>query len=337
MPHEWQAFKARLIEHGKANTMIRRSLSILIFGFILVTIGSARVWGQNPHPARPGSINYVEGKASVGTQVLGPSSPGSIELEKGQTLTTEDGKVEVLLTPGVFLRVADNSAVRMVSPELANTEVAIEKGRAAIEVVDIHRENNIRIDLNDTNMKLVDKGLYEFDATQNQIRVFKGKADVFAKDQKVTVSGEHELTLNSSGKLKAKSFDTRNFEDDFFRWSALRSGYLSEAGVDVARVYIGVGPRWYGTNWIGPGWYWSPNFFVYTFLPADGIYYSPFGWGFYSPLFVYRSPFFYYGLYGHVPHRFDEFHYPYGHGFEPRGGFHGGGFHGPKGPVRGSP
>src|SRR5579862_8166574 len=119
MPHEWQAFKARLIEHGKANTMIRRSLSILIFGFILVTIGSARVWGQNPHPARPGSINYVEGKASVGTQVLGPSSPGSIELEKGQTLTTEDGKVEVLLTPGVFLRVADNSAVRMVSPELA--------------------------------------------------------------------------------------------------------------------------------------------------------------------------------------------------------------------------
>ena len=37
---------------------------------------------------------------------------------------------------------------------------------------------------------------------------------------------------------------------------------------------------------------------MYTFLPADGIFYSPFGWGFYSPIYVYRSPFFFYGYYG---------------------------------------
>ena len=133
---------------------------------------------------------------------------------------------------------------------------------------------------------------------------------------------------NTGGKLKAQDFDTRKYEDDFFRWCGLRSGYLSEASVDEARPYLGSGPSWYGPAWYGPGWYWVPNFLVYTFVPADGIYYSPFGWGFYSPIIVYRSPFFFYGYYGHGPHRFEDFHYPFGDGFEPRGGFHGGGFHG---------
>jgi hypothetical protein len=294
-------------------------------------IGSFGAWAHDTHdaqPPRPGSINYVEGKASIGTQELGPNSAGSIELEKGQILTTEAGKVEILLTPGVFLRVADNSSVRMVSPSLADTAVAIEKGRAAIEVLDIRNENDIRISLDDTSTKLLSKGLYDFDAAQDQIRVFKGKADVYVGDQRITLTSERELGVNAGGKLKAQNFDTRKYEDEFFRWSALRSGYLSEASVDEARVYVGMGPGWYGPYWYGPGWYWDPNFFVYTFLPANGIFYSPFGWGFYSPIIVYRSPFFYWGS-GPGPHRFEDFHYPYGHGFEPRGGFNGGGFHVP--------
>ncbi len=301
----------------------------------MAVVVSGVAWGQNPRSGAPGNINYVEGVASIGTQTLSPSSAGSVALAAGQTVTTQAGKVEVLLTPGVFLRVADNSSVKMVSPDLANTEVAMEKGRAAIEVLEIHKENNIRIDLNDTSVKLVDKGLYEFDADHNQVRVFKGKAEVYAGAQKkVTVGGEHAVTLSASAKLKSEGFDTRQYEDDFFRWSALRSGYLSEASADEARVYIGSGPGWYGPGWVGEGWYWDPAFSIYTFLPADGVFYSPFGWGFYSPGYVYRCPFFFNGYYGHQPHVFNDFHYPYGHGFEPPGGFHGGGFHG-SAPARG--
>lgn len=307
-----------------------QSEKAVISSLLLAAIVTASGWSgnRNEHSAQVGSVNYVEGQASIGTQTLTPDSAGSVTLEKDQTLTTQSGKVELLLTPGVFLRVADDSSVRMISPGLADTEVELQKGRASVEVLDIRKENNIRISLNDTSTKLINKGLYEFDADHNQVRVLKGKAEVYAGDQKVTLTGEREVVLNTGGKLKAKDFDTRQYEDDFFRWSALRSGYLSEASVDEARVYVGAGPGWYGPGWYGPGWYWDPNFMVYTFLPADGIFYSPFGWGFYSPIFIYRSPFFYYGYYGHGPHRFGEFHYPYGHGFEPRGGFHGGGFHG---------
>jgi hypothetical protein len=324
----------RVLEVMKANKVKRKRMRtffitlIEVAGLLLATgvSGPVRGQSQNSHPARPGSINYVEGQASIGTEALNPSAVGSIELNKGQSLTTQAGKVEILLTPGIFLRVADNSSVKMISPDLANTEVELDKGRAMVEVLDIRKENNIRIDQNDVTTQLLKNGLYDFDADHKQIRVFKGTGQVHTKGQNIKLTGEREFALDG-GKLKAQTFDTRQYEDDFFRWSALRSGYLSEATVDQARLYIGPGPTWYGPGWYGTGWYWDPWFGVWTFIPEGGIFYSPFGWGFYSPIFVYRSPFFFYGYYGHQPHYFNEFHYPYGHGFEPPGGFRGGGFH----------
>jgi hypothetical protein len=66
-----------------------------------------------------------------------------------------------------------------------------------------------------------------------------------------------------------------------------------------------------GAGWYGAGWHWDPCFGAYTFIPGDGIFYSPFGWGFYPPCAVYGSPFFYGGYHGYGPrHRFSEFHEP---------------------------
>lgn len=283
-----------------------------------VAIASA-AWGQAPyptaHPPRPGSVNYVEGQAFIGTAQVSAGAIGTLELERDQTITTKAGKVEILLTPGVFLRLADNSSLKMISPELVNTEVELDSGRAMIEVVDIHPGNNIRIDQNGTSIKLLKKGLYDFDQTRCEFRVFSGSALVTADDRKVTLGGKQKVALDT-GTLKALRFESRTCEDDFYSWSGLRSGYLSEASVDAARVYIGPGPGWYGPGWVGVGWYWSPWFGVYTFLPGDGVFAGPFGWGFYSPIAVYWSPYFYYRPYAH---RFEDFHYPYGHGFAPPG------------------
>ena len=263
-------------------------------------------------PPRPGSINSLEGQVAIGTMPVAPGMVGSVILEKDQTLTTQSGKVEILLTPGVFLRVAENSSVRMISPDLANTRVQLDKGRALVEVIEIRNENDIRIDQSGGSTKLLQKGLYEFDADHAQVRVFKGKAEVTVADQKVNL-GENRMTMLVAGaKPKSQSFDPKMFEDEFYRWASLRSGYLSEASVSSARAFVGSGPGVYGPGWAGFGWYWDPWFGVYTFLPAGGVYYGAFGWGFYSPFAVYGSPFFYHpGL----PHRFGDYHYPYGHGF----------------------
>jgi hypothetical protein len=295
--------------------------------FLIASLLPFAGWSQtqNSRPGQPGAINYVEGQSSIGNEQLGPNSAGSAQLQAGQTLNTQNGKVEILLVPGTFLRVDDNSSVKMINPGLADTEVEIEKGRAMVEGLDISKNNNIHVDEDGVKTKIVKNGLYGFDANEHTVRVFKGQAQVLENDKKVTLDKERELVLNTGAKPKAQNFDARKYEDDFFRWSALRSGYLSEASIDEASAYVNEGPGWFGL-----GWYWDPWFDCYTFIPGAGIFYSPFGWGFYSPIGVYRSPFYYGGYYGFGhPHRFGDFHYPYGHGIEPRGGFHGpvGGFH----------
>jgi hypothetical protein len=254
----------------------------------------------------------VEGQASIGTMRVTPG----VALERDQVLTTQAGKVEILLTPGVFLRVADNSSVKMVSPDLANTRIELDKGRALVEVLQIRNENDIRIDQNGASVKLLKSGLYDFDADHAQVRVLKGKAEVTVANQKVTLTENHEAALSAGTKPKSQSFDSKTYQDEFYRWAKLRSGYLSEASVSAARAYIGAGPGVFGPGWVGYGWYWDPWFGVFTFLPAEGVFYGPFGWGFYSPFAVYGSPFFYHPG---IPHRFGDYHYPYGHGF-PRPG-----------------
>jgi len=255
--------------------------------------------------ATPGTLNYVEGQASVADQQLDSESIGSVEVPSGKSLTTQQGKAEILLTPGVFLRLGDNSSAKMVSPSLTNTDLALTKGEAMVEVDEIHPANNIHIEEDGANVRLQKTGLYDFDADHQQLRVLDGKATVLAGDRKATVKGGHELALTTEGKLKSTSFDKKEFaqSDDLYRWSSLRSAYLADANQNTARVYVADG--WYGPGWLGSGWYWSPWYGAYTFLPANGLLYSPFGWGYYSPLWVYRAP-----LGGYYYHSFAYFH-PY--------------------------
>jgi uncharacterized membrane protein YgcG len=312
-----------------------------IGSFILAATLSTFSWATttSPRPALPGTLNYVEGSASIGNQSLSSNSIGSADLAAGQILATQNGKAEVLLTPGVFLRLDDNSAVKMISPSITNTELDVNQGNALIEVSEIHPENDIRISEDGATTRLLKTGLYGFDAAQDQLRVFDGKAVVHEGQHQITVKGGHELALNADGKLKAQKFNKKEYEQsDLYRWSSLRSSYLAEANMDAARIYVSNG--WYGPGW-GAGWFWDPWFSAYTFLPGDGLFYSPFGWGFYSPGFFYRSGFYGAGYgYGYFHHFGPGYHAPgqaRAFGGESIGGFRGGsslhaessgGFHG---------
>jgi ferric-dicitrate binding protein FerR (iron transport regulator) len=169
----------------------------------------------------------LEGQAAVGAQTLDAKSVGAVDLEPGQELATENGKAEILLTPGVFLRLGENSSAKMISPSLTNTEVNLDKGEALVEVGEIHPENDIRIDENGATTRLLKTGLYDFDAAHDQVRVFNGKASVQDGDRDITVKAGHEVDLNASGRLKAQKFDKKPLEaSDLYRWSSLRSSYL---------------------------------------------------------------------------------------------------------------
>lgn len=112
---------------------ITHALQRLVIAAGLCLTVSACAFGEN-ETANPGTLNYVEGQASIASQSLGPQSAGSAVLLPGQSLSTEKGKVEILLIPGAFLRVGEQSTVEMVSPGLTDTEVRLDKGSATLEV-----------------------------------------------------------------------------------------------------------------------------------------------------------------------------------------------------------
>jgi hypothetical protein len=330
--------------------MMRSKLGMLLAVALLSAPAWASANSMNQRgPARPGTLNDVEGQATINGQPVDRNSVGSAELQPGQTLATQNGRAEILLTPGVFVRLGNNSSMQMISPDLANTEVRVDKGRALVEVDWIQNENRIRVDAGTTPVQLQKKGLYDFDADKSQVRVFDGRAAVIENGEEKHIQGGHEVTLTNE-KLKPEGFDKKAVEDDLYRWSKLRSSYLAEANVEMASTYYG-GYGWAPSPWIGTGWYWDPWYSAYTWLPGDGLFWNPFGFGFYSPIFVSRAPIFIGGGF-HRPRAFGPGFRPSvpltrgsfspGARAVPRGGMSGGtpvfhgGFHGGNGGFHGS-
>ena len=103
-----------------------RSRSKALGGFFLVTLLFRPAWGSEP--PQPGTVNYIEGQAAIGAQALTEKSVGSSKLEAGQSLSTENGRAEILLTPGIFLRVDQHSSLQMISPGLADTIMTLRQG-----------------------------------------------------------------------------------------------------------------------------------------------------------------------------------------------------------------
>jgi hypothetical protein len=299
-----------------------KGLTALSFALLF----ASATFAQEANPAVPGTINYVEGSASIAGQPLTQRAVGTANLDPGQVLTTGNGRVEMLLTPGIFLRLDNNSSIRMIAPGLTHTELQLDHGRAEVEVDNLLKQNNVEIAENGTTTQMLKDGLYEFNADTGHLRVFQGEAAVFdsAAGKPELVRSDHLLPLTQD-RVKSVKFDPDSVQDDFYNWSSLRSQYLAQANTQLADQYAG--------SAYAAGWMWDPFFYGYTWLPGDGMFFNPFGWGFYSPWWIYGGgPIYGRGFYGHGFVGHGVYRGPVG-GFHgaPAGGFHGGamgGFHG---------
>jgi len=298
-------------------------------------VGSRQTAGYGQSPAghqqgMPGTINYVEGQASLAGQPLGPNAAGYAIIQPNQAIDTQAGYVEVLLTPGAFLRIGNNSEVVLQSIGLANIQVQVVRGSAMIEATDLVKDTVMQVNMNGATTQIEKRGLYEFDANQQLVRVLDGKARVNVAGNVKNVGKGDQVVLTAAN-LKTHGFDKQVAKaDPLYVWSASRSEAEARANEQLAsniNVYGG---------WDGPGWYWDPFWADYAFLPGAGFLYSPFGFGYYAPGFVYGAPLYggyygrgYYGrgYHGHVG-GVAAYHSFAGRAAVGGGGFHGGGFHG---------
>jgi hypothetical protein len=273
-----------------------------IWQVTLVLLATAAVGAaDSTNMPPPGTLNYVEGQVLVQGQKQSPKSVGSTYLEPNQVLNTRDGNAEMLLTPGVYLRIGHHSAVRMISPDLADTRVQLKKGSAMLEVDELFKENNVNVLLDSTTTRVLKKGLYDFNTNPASVKVLDGKAVTYEGDQRVKLKKGREALLAEGQPLVRRKFNKHVVEaDPLYRWSKLRSEYATEANVDTSYALMTNG------GWWGPGWYWDPFWYDFAFLPGNGMLWGPFGWPFFAPGYIAWAP--YYGF--HWNGDADYYHYP---------------------------
>lgn len=270
---------------------------------------------QQLRMASPGAINYVEGQATLDGQALTAESVGSEVAKPNQAIATTNGYVEVLLTPGTFLRIGHDSGVRLKSASLAGVTVQMDHGAALIEVADLVEGSTLTVDLDGTSTALVKKGLYSFDARQHSVRVLDGKAEVRNATGETTLKKGDQVLLASDKPLKKRDFETKEAKQEpLYVWSKVRGEQQAEANRNSADSLAASGA------WYGPGWYGNPYWSGYAYMPGSGFLYSPFGWGFYG----YGYP----RIWGGLGYRYYYVPRYYSHGFRGGARGHHGGWHG---------
>src|SRR5438874_2125543 len=104
---------------------------------------------------KAGLVNHVQGTANV----------ASLEtVRAGHSIKTgTDGYVEILLRPGSFLRLGENSEAILDDTDLASVKVTILNGPALVEASELNKEHPITVTTGNLTTKIMDDGIYRFE------------------------------------------------------------------------------------------------------------------------------------------------------------------------------
>ena len=266
-------------------------------------------WSQSVISVYSGVIHVAEGSVFLDNRPV-EQKPGRFEeIKPGSELRLEDGRAEVLLTPGVFLRLGEGSAIRMVSNVLADTRIDLLHGPAIIDAAEPTPQTSVMVAVGDTQVRVRKAGRYRFNSNPSELRVSDGDAEV-------TVAGGKPFGVNSGHLLDVASGTImRNspITDDLDNWDRDRSESIARGNlagtqtpdlgsyVDNAPSYPGSYPGYPGSygaaGLAGPGVIAPPgvissNLGLYPGLLGVSPYSYGLLWGSTYPYSLY-SPYYY--------------------------------------------
>jgi hypothetical protein len=248
----------------------------------LIAFSGTAALAQQVISAKSGLIHYVEGRVLLDGKPVEVKLSAFPEVKQNMELRTEDGRAEVLLNPGVFLRLAENSSIRMVENRLSDSRVEFLSGSAMIEASAqlAQKENSVTILYKGSSAHLLKSGLYRFDSQPAEFRVYSGEAQLDSGTNILTLKAGKMVSLD--GMVAVEKFNPKD-GDALSNWSQRRGEYISMANVSAAK-YVNDS----GGGWSSNGWYYNPYFGMFTYVPMNGMFYSPYGYAYYSPGYVYR-------------------------------------------------
>jgi hypothetical protein len=239
---------------------------------------TSAVWAQAVISAKAGVINYTEGEVFAGGQAVEPKNGKFPEWKKDQELKTTEGRAEVLLTPGVFLRVAENTKLSLLDNRLSDTRIRLLEGSILIECAELLQDNSVTFSFGEFNIAIRKPGLFRVEADPAAVKVYEGEVQIAGEGQVMLLKKGKQSQLG--GVLNATKFDPK-VGDSFYRWASRRAEPLSLASFSAARTVNNSGDIWRYS-----GWMFNPYYGMYTYLPFRGFYNSPFGYRFFSPVVI---------------------------------------------------
>ncbi len=199
-------------------------LIILVLAGAVVHTGAAHA--QRVISAKAGFVLFVQGRVSVegGRLKTGESYR---QLKDGESLSTQRGRAEVLLNPGVILRLGDMSRLHMDDVQLTDACVSLESGSAVVTVNYILKTDRFRLIAGNSVIMMKQAGVYRLDlgpldAAPGRLRVFSGRAEVRRDGSAALVTVKRGQAVDLDDGLKLAKFDFKD-TDALQRWANARS------------------------------------------------------------------------------------------------------------------
>jgi FecR protein len=235
--------------------------------------------------AKAGGVNAVSGQVMVKREGQAAQLLTSHDdLVSGDIVRTGFGsQAEILLNPGTYLRLAEDSEFVLVDSTLENLLVRFNRGSVIIEATGPDNVSQyIPIVTAQQKFTIMRAGIYRINATPEATEIFvrKGRIALGPAAQEVVKSGQKVVI---GGGVPATAKLTKADNDDFDNWSKERGKTLARANQRLnARALSGFLSS---SAWGWPGarfgrwglWTWSPFSSCYTFLPFNYGWGSPYG------------------------------------------------------------
>jgi hypothetical protein len=243
---------------------------------------------------KAGGVNSTSGDVKL----LSPSTEqerfltAQDDLNQGDTVRTgADGRVEVLLNPGTYMRMAENSEFKFEDTSLENLRLRLVKGCAIVEATGDDQTGLLAtIDTPQTKISILRRGIYRINvlpADSTELIVHKGGRAFLGTDTASVVKDGKKAIISGGSVQIAKA---ENDKDSLDVWSRDRAQMLAKAnrsisGKSLASAFTTIsGTPWYnswyyGRSAIDPrlGLWWLDPTLGYTFLPPYGTASSPYG------------------------------------------------------------
>jgi hypothetical protein len=243
--------------------------------------------------ARAGSVNLVEGdlslkRADAQWKSLAPTD----EIQAGDLVRTgHQGRAEILLYPGAFLRVAEDTQFSFVDISVDHLRIRIDAGSAIIEAPSVEKFKGTlaTVLIPRGELSMIRAGIYRFDVDpsgKTTAEVFKGRLS-----QGSTEIKEGQRATMDGGTTAVSAFDRKTL-DAFDEWSKDRSKALAQVNAALRNTTLPTaGSGLLGSDPCGGFWYFygplgSPQYYtlgargVYTYVPFGSCspWFSPYGW-----------------------------------------------------------